>query len=131
MANIRNVVTAGVPEGEIGGGQVRRPFAFGNGRIGPGTNLSAEQIATIRPVNLRCLVEQGSLVIWPRAARGPAHAAPEGAKRHIVQVGFGSHVRYDVIEGVRLNEGPLSKEEAERLAAEPVSAPGAAESKAA
>ena len=95
---------------KIGGGVVARPFDMGGVRLKTGTQLTAEQIMGIRRTNRRVLIENGHLRVWP------AHAPAEGMVRHVIGRGAG---KFDVIEGVKLNDAPLSKEEALALAGAP------------
>lgn len=92
---------------DIGGGVVVRRFSIGDRPVFVGTRLSRGDILAIR--NRRTLIGGGMIAIHP-----PTIA--ERAERHIVHNGGG---RYDVIEGRKLNAGPLTKDEAEDLATTP------------
>lgn len=95
---------------EIGGGYVRRRFNIGADSIPAGTHLTAGQLQKIG--NLRVLVRNGNIETHP-----PAPAQPDvPAERFITNLGFG---KFDVIAGRKLNDRPLTKEEAEELATRP------------
>lgn len=96
-----------VQDSAIGGGVVQRRFKIGDRPVFVGTRLSRGEILAIR--NRRTLIGGGAISVYP-----PAIAEP--GERHIVHNGGG---RYDVIEGRKLNSGPLSKDEAEDLATRP------------
>jgi hypothetical protein len=101
---------------KIGGAYVRLGFNFGERRMKSGEALSREQILSMPIGNRRSLISSGHLECYPRAPdAGEAGAAAPAAKgdRHMVHLGRGL---YDVIEGVKLNEAPLSREDATALA---------------
>ena len=91
---------------EIGGGLVRRPFRVDGEMLPINTRLTPEQIEAWP--NRRALINNGSIAVFP-----PDPAAANGA-RHIVHNGGG---RFDVIAGHKLNDSPLTREQAEELAA--------------
>ncbi len=91
---------------EIGGAFVRRSFTVGGERLAVNTRLSAEQVNAWP--NRRALISRGYLAVFP-----PDNAAARG-DRHIVHNGGG---RFDVIVGHKLNDSPLTREQAEELAA--------------
>lgn len=109
----------------IGGGRVVRTFT--NGLISDkallaGTTLTREQILKMPSANRNALIEKGYMMVWPPssdtlpAAVAPRADATAGATPHqrfVRPRGFG---KYDVIEGVQLNDRPLSKDEAYPLA---------------
>lgn len=97
---------------EIGGGRVRRPFTKGGEKLLAGHEMTAEEIYAIPITNRRVLIEKGFLQVWPCSEVGRKPRLPANAKRHIVPLGFG---RYDVVEGVKLNDGPIDAAEVERL----------------
>lgn len=88
----------------IGGAVVLRAFNMGTERVAPGTNLTREQVVGIR--NRQSLYDNGQLGIYP-----PNPAEPVG-ELMIYSRGFG---KFDVIRGFKLNDEPMSKEEAEAL----------------
>lgn len=94
---------------QAGGAYVRRRFTFGERDVGPGETLTAEQIASIPQANLVALINTGKLELWPAA---PAQMFV--AERFAVNLGFG---RWTVIEGRKLTDTPVTKAEAEALAA--------------
>lgn len=95
---------------EIGGGIVRRRFNTANGAIPAGHKLTSGEIKAMPPGNRRALIENRFLEVWPIGN------APAGGERHIVNLGFG---KFDVVEGRKLNDKPLTKDEAEELATRP------------
>lgn len=94
----------------IGGAYVRRGFTRGGEYIKAGTRLSPDDVRSIPIVNRRALAVSGALDIFPVA---PAHDAAD-FDRYVIHRGGG---HYDVIAGRKLNDEPLSKAEAEGLAA--------------
>lgn len=75
----------------------------------PGETLTRAELSTFNLSNLIALVKQEKLRVWPMAPG----ASPQGpAERIAVHRGSG---KYDVIEGVKLNDEPLSRAEAEAL----------------
>lgn len=99
---------------EIGGGFVRLRFMDGTTTMKPGTPLTAEQIKSWP--NGRRLIQTGHIAVYP-----PSLASHESAargivshERHVVSRGFG---HWDVIEGRKVNDHALTKDEAEALAA--------------
>lgn len=104
-------MTAALRDEQIGGGVVLRRFTNGANPVVVGTRLSREEILGIK--NRRTLIGSDAISVYPRAPEAEPTAPGE---RHIVHNGGG---RYDVIEGRKLNSGPLSKDEAEDLATRP------------
>lgn len=100
-----------ISEHDIGGARVRRVFRRGEKALMAGHILSAAEVMAIAPANRRALREAGFIDIFPK---GPVESVGE---RHIVHMGGGNH---DVIEGKKLNDAPLSKDEAEDLATQPI-----------
>jgi hypothetical protein len=93
---------------EIGGGFVRLAFSDSARRYKPGEALTATQIKAFH--NHRRMIDIGKIAVYPPAPSMAQLPHP----RHIVSTGFG---RFDVIEGRKINDKPLTKEEAEKLAA--------------
>jgi hypothetical protein len=93
---------------EIGGGIVRRTFRMGTNYVPANTRLTPEQVFSIRPANRQALIDKGFIVVWPKGGDAPAIAG----KKFAVHRGAGL---YDVYEGRKLNDEPLSREEAELL----------------
>jgi hypothetical protein len=101
---------------EIGqhGGVVLRTVTTARGRLKPGTEISPDEALSWPIANKRAL-EEGQAVRWHSLATGASRHASDASGRHVVNRGFG---KFDVIEGTVINAEPLSKEEAEALAAE-------------
>ena len=105
----------------IGGGRVARAFNLGSRRLLAGTVLSRDEILSMAYLNRNALIEKGLLVIWPpqsgqgSTAAGAALAAgtATSGERFVVPLGFG---RYDVVQGRKLNDGPIGREDAYNLA---------------
>lgn len=91
---------------DIGGAQVQRPFSMGGQRTFVGQELSREQVLSMPANNRNAMIDSGMIVIRP------PKAAAEPAERFVVSRGFG---KFDVIEGVKVNDRSLTKEEAEAL----------------
>lgn len=96
---------------DIGGAICRRLIERG-GEVWkrPGDPLTEEEVLSIPRANLVALRDSGYLQIYPKAARA---IAPEIEKiattRFAIHRGCG---KYDVIEGIQLNEKQLTKDEA-------------------
>lgn len=96
---------------DIGGAFVRLGFTDSAGRfLRAGTRLSAAEVNAMK--NHKALVRIGKIAVFPPSGDAPATAG----ERHIVHNGGG---RFDVIAGRRLNDKPLTKDEAEELATRP------------
>jgi hypothetical protein len=93
---------------EIGGGVVRRRFTMNGETLPVGTHLTAAQIASI--ANGRSLIRIGHIHTYPRI---PGSAAEQSGNRFVVNLGFG---KFDVIEGRKLNDEPMTKDDALVLA---------------
>jgi hypothetical protein len=101
-----------IPAKEIGGARVQRTFTFGARRLQNGDVLTGDEVRAIRPANRSAFIDKGYIVPWPIEA---AQMAPQaGVERFVKPLGFGRG--YDVIEGRKVNDEPLSKEEACALA---------------
>ena len=103
-----------LPDDAIGGAIVRRGFTrfttAGAQYLKAGTRLTADEVRSIPMVNRRALAVSGALDIYPVA---PVNAMPEDCERFVIHSGGG---RYDVVAGRKLNDAPLTKQEAEALA---------------
>ncbi len=99
---------ARLKENDIGGGIVRTAFRMGARYLIANTKLTAQEVMSINPANRMSLIDKGYLAVWPKIDAAPAAKG----ERFTVHTGGG---RYDVIEGRRLNEDSLSKEEAHAL----------------
>lgn len=95
----------------IGGGIVRRQIMAGDRVINAGTALSGDEIRAFR--NHREMIRTGRIETWPA---DPRAGGPAGGQRFVVSIGFG---KFDVIEGRKLNDAPLTKAEAAKLAGRP------------
>lgn len=95
---------------DIGGGYVRRRFSRGTEAMTPGQQLTREEILAFPHANRQSLVDNGYVDIYPPSAE--QLAAPR--QRFVAGGSFG---RFDVYEGRKLNDAPLSKAEALALAA--------------
>lgn len=101
---------------EIGGGIARRTFTSGGVRIVAGRRFSGDELRAMPAANRNSLIENRFIEVWPKVDAEPAadsQAEPVATERFTVSRGFG---KYDVVEGFRLNEAPLSKDEAVALA---------------
>lgn len=99
------------PQREIeqaGGAYVRRAFTFGERELTSKDVLTADEVASIPIANLNALINTGKLELFP------ATPFTFVAERFAVNRGFG---KWDVVEGRKLNDAPLTKVEAEALAA--------------
>jgi hypothetical protein len=97
-----------VGSNEIGGGYVRTAFSDAVRRYKPGEALTADKIKSFH--NHRRMIEIGKIAVYPPAQNASAPIE----QRHVVSAGFG---RFDVFEGRKVNDRPLTKDEAEALAA--------------
>src|SRR6185437_14352844 len=97
-----------IADADIGGAKVRRTFTIGARRVFAGDRLTAEELLALPLANRRALTDSNYIDVWPKAPNG----SPANAERHIVSNGFG---KFSVIVGHKLNEHPLTKDEAERL----------------
>jgi hypothetical protein len=99
-----------IVDSAIGGAIVQRPFNMGGRYVKRGENLTAAQVLAMPVNNRRALIDNRQIDIYPPQAT----SADPGAELHVVHRGAGA---YDVILGRRLNDAPLTKAEAELLAA--------------
>ncbi len=97
---------------DIGGAVVRRPFSFHGKVILAGTLLSEADIRSIPVSNRNALRDNSYIQLYPKA---PDNAYKPAGKTSVFVVHRGGGA-YDVIEGVKINEEPLSKSDAEALA---------------
>jgi hypothetical protein len=93
---------------QFGGAFVKRPFSMGERRLRVGDMLTAAELMAIPVNNRRALIDNKQLETFP--------VAQTSSERHVVHIGRGL---YDVFLGTKLTAEPLSKEEAEALAASP------------
>lgn len=134
-----NRIARALSADRVGGAHVLRPFDMGGRRRRAGETLTAEEVAAIPLTNLRALVDNRNIDPFPAAApaadglalaEARARIAAQAERireleavataaeppRHVVHRGRG---HYDVIEGRKLNDEPLSQGEAEALATSP------------
>jgi len=105
-----------IADKDLGGARVRLTFQTiqKNGstrRFKPNEQLSAEDVLAWPMANRRALVSAGYIEIYPRQFVG--RQAIQKGDRFIVQA---RKDQYNVIEGRRINDQPLSREDAEELA---------------
>ena len=98
---------------QIGGAIVRRTFKAGDQRLFSGMRLTREQVLAFPTLNRNSLAEKRYIDLFPITET----AAPSGAtERFVISGGFG---KFHVIEGKKLNDEPLSREQAYALAGQP------------
>lgn len=103
---------------EIGGGKVVRGFTAGTEYLHVGAALTADFIKSIPAANRNTLIDKNFIQVWPKAVAvsPPVAVAGRTAERYTVPLGFG---RYDVVSGFKINDAPLTKAEADKLAGKP------------
>jgi hypothetical protein len=104
---------------EIGGAKVRRTFTMGARRTKAGELLELGDLARMPVANRNALIEKGFIDVWPKGVGGGGVVASEPAERFVVPLGFG---RYDVVQGMQLNDRTLDREAAYALAGKPLPA---------
>jgi hypothetical protein len=100
----------------LGGGEVFRPFTA-NGTLFPsGAKLSREQLMAMQPANLRALVSQRFLQVWPVHEATPSEddARRGPRKRFALPLGGG---KFGVVEGWQITDQPVTRAEADHLVA--------------
>jgi hypothetical protein len=105
-----------IADKDLGGARVRLTFQTilkdgSTRRFKANDQLSAEDVLAWPMANRRALTSAGYIEIYPRQAAG--RQAIQKGDRFIVQA---RKDQYNVIEGRRINDQPLSREEAEELA---------------
>lgn len=96
-------------ERDIGGGIVTRTFR--DGEIQRKSNdpktgfLTAAQIMAMPAANRQALIDKKYIAIYPRT--------PGNAERFVIPAAFG---KFEVIEGVRVTDAPVAKDQAYALA---------------
>jgi len=98
-----------IKEKDIGGASVRKVFSMRQEMVMPGTDLSRETLLAMTVNNRQSLIDNGYIVIYP------PHPIQGNGEVFVYSRGFG---KFDVLEGHKVNEEPLTKEEAEALAAQ-------------
>jgi hypothetical protein len=91
---------------QIGGAYVRRRFDLGTETKVSGQTLTREQVLAIPTANRNALLSQKIIELYPVAPLA------EGQRRFVIHMGMG---KFDVIEGRKLNDEPLSRAEAEAM----------------
>ncbi|MGH6845795.1 MAG: hypothetical protein ACRECU_14000 [Methylocella sp.] len=94
---------------DIGAAVVRRTITVSGIKLPPGHKLSLDDCARMRPANYWSMIKTRIIELCPEQSHGNT---PHG-ERHIINIGFG---RFSVIEGRKLNDTPLTKEDAQALA---------------
>lgn len=100
-----------IPREQVGSARVFRAFNLAGRQTKPGDVLTEADLAQIAPSNWRTLIEQRFMV---PAMKPPKAPEPTGEVHVYNRVGTST---YDVVVGHRLNDQPLSKTDAETLAA--------------
>ncbi len=101
-----------IREADIGGATVRRLFTFGDKKLMSGAALTRDEVLSIRPANRRSLIDRGVIEVYPKAKLNEQpgiRMIVKGEKKG----------EFDVILGRKINEAPLSMEEAEAMVASP------------
>jgi hypothetical protein len=96
---------------EVGGAVVRRVFNTGGKQMTPGTVLSREEIMAFPAVNRSALANKRYIDLFPRNPGNP-QGSDEKGERYVISAGFG---RFFVIEGKKLNDEAITREEAYAL----------------
>lgn len=112
--SIPELVARLAPE-EIGGAKVFRQMTLFGKVYVRGELVPVELLRKVPKQNLRALMDQRFIVVWPIGEASPQ--LPTGDDEVFVYNRPGTS-RYDVIVGRRLNHAPLSKTEADKLAKE-------------
>lgn len=98
-----------------GGAYVRRTFTYGAREMRNGDQLTAEQVRSLPAANLRALINEQKIELFPSAPDGAL--AADGLKGKIenftIHVGKGEYI---VVRGVKLTAKPVSREQADELA---------------
>jgi len=107
---------------QIAGAMVQFAFRSGDKWLRRGTILSREQLARMPANNRNSLLDKGFIYAWPKEAGSiitkPTRHKVGKTERFVISCGFRGKAKYDVIEGHRINDEPLTKEAAMALAAE-------------
>ena len=105
---------ARLPLDQLGGARVFRPCTIAGQHYARGAPVPAEVLCRVPRANLKAMIDQTFLVVWP-AAPDAATALREDEEVFIYQR-IGTNT-CDVVVGRKLNARPLSRAEAEHLAA--------------
>jgi hypothetical protein len=93
---------------EVGGAVVTRAFSLNGVRVERNRKLTREEVLAIPTRNREALVSSGQIREFPRSIA----VAPEPGERFIVRR---PDLKFDVVEGYKVNAEPLTKAEAELL----------------
>lgn len=104
-----------MPASQIGGAIVRRTFSCGDRQLRNGERLSAEQVLAMPISNRNALVDKKYMDLFPKG--GDASGAAASGERFVISMGFG---KYMVIEGRKITDGPIDREQAYALAGKAV-----------
>lgn len=94
-----------ISDKDIGGARVARTFTMNGQQLKRFSELTSEQVLSIGLANRRALIDSNFIEVYPKSS-------PTGGERFIVSVGKG---QFNVIEGRVINDGPLTREEADKL----------------
>lgn len=97
---------------EIGGAVVRRTFSRNGKYLKNGDKLTGDEVRSIPAANLTALIDSHYIELFPLPTAGIFAPTPLPGDRFMVHRGGGL---FDVIEGRRLNDEPLSQDAAEAL----------------
>jgi hypothetical protein len=102
-------------DNQIGGAIVRRVFSSGGKQVTPGTKLSRDEVLLMPAGNRYALVNKKYIDIFP--AGGDDVSMGVKPDRFVISLGFS---QFHVIEGKRLTDKPISREQAYALAGQPM-----------
>lgn len=100
-----------IPADQIGGAVVRRTFSSRGKRLISGTRLSAAEVLAFPQANRNALSDKHYIDLFPKG--GVDSSVSASGERFVISAGFG---RFYVIEGKKLNDDPLDREQAYALA---------------
>ena len=93
---------------QIGGAIVRRTFMSKGKRLVSGMTLSGDEVRNFPVINRNALIDKRYIDVYPRGGE-----VAEPGERFVISAGFG---RFFVIEGKKLNDEALDREQAYALA---------------
>ena len=105
---------ARLPPDQLGGARVFRPTMLFGQVYQRNEVISAEVLRKVPRQNLRALIDQRFIVAWPVAAS----SVPVATDGEVFVFNRPGTSKFDVVVGQRLNAEPLSKADAEALAAQ-------------
>lgn len=100
-----------IADADIGGARVRRVFSMRGEQVHANRHLSVDEVLAIPIANRRALVDAGFLEVYPKRAQ--AKRANEA--RFVIRTSK-DREEFDVITGYKVNDKPLTRAEADRLA---------------